>query len=88
MTQTHFQIVTADAEGNLASQTFETPDPLAAFEVRGYKPTGHVGGNHLREELRGQPKFHGLLGPMWGGFKDGAPVIRYEGQAAYDILSE
>lgn len=87
MTQTHFMIVTTDDAGKLQSQTFATDDPAAAFEVRGYAPTGKVGGDHLREELRGQPKFHGLLGPMWGGLDEGVPVVRYEAQDAYDILS-
>lgn len=81
---TIFQIVTASAS---ATQEFTTTDPLAAFEVRGYRHTGRFAPDHLRVELRGQPKFEGLLGPMWGGDRDGVPVIRYEDQQTYDALS-
>ncbi len=35
-----------------------------------------------REELRGQPKMNGYLGPMWD---DG--VLRYETQEVYNLLS-
>lgn len=62
-------------------QTFETTDPLTVFEIRGYRHAGFLGGAHLRAELRGQPKFAGLHGPMWGG-RDakGRAIIRYEGE--------
>lgn len=48
--------------------------------VKGYSPTGGV----LRPELQGQPRFAGLLGPMWGG--DDTP-LRYEDQAVFNMLS-
>ena len=35
-----------------------------------------------REQLQGQPKFTGLMGPMWD-----QDAIRYEDQAAYAELS-
>lgn len=84
---TQFQIVTMNETGGHQVDIFEAPDPIAAFEVRGYCATGKVGGDHLRPELRGQPKFAGLLGPMWGGERNGAPLIRYEDQQTYDQLS-
>lgn len=41
-----------------------------------------------REELQGSPKLKGFLGAMWGGYKDGIiPVMRYETQQVYNILS-
>jgi hypothetical protein len=63
----------------------ETADLIAAMEIRGYPVEGwtRVGGP-LREELRNQPQFKGLCGPMWGG--DETP-LRYESWAAYDVMS-
>lgn len=37
----------------------------------------------LRSELVGQPMFSNLIGPMYGG----EDCIRYENQAAYNVLS-
>jgi hypothetical protein len=68
---TVFQIVTNRAS---ESQQFETDDPLAAFEVRGYRFTKLSSNRGRRSPLRraaqgivGQPEFDGLCGPMWGG---------------------
>ncbi len=76
-----YQLVTNRARcGEIFSDT-------AAIEVRGFRFTGGEGGN-LREELRGQPKFDGLCGPMWGGTtEDGEPIIRYEDWGTYELLS-
>lgn len=56
--------------------------------IRGLKryDIEHVGFNrspHVRPELRGQPTFSGLLGPMHGG----GGWVRYETQDTYDALS-
>lgn len=41
-----------------------------------------------RAELQGQPRFHGFLGPMYDGENSlGQPIIRYEDQSSYDVLS-
>lgn len=85
---TKFQIVTMNEEGRLIEQRFETDDPAAAFEIRGYSIRPEPAPQHLREELRDQPRFEGLLGPMWGGLHEGEPLIRYEDQRAYNALSE
>ena len=66
---------------------FQTVDPIAAFEIRGYKFTGKISGAPLRPELRDQPKFFGLVGPMWGGLCGGEPVMRYEDAETYRNLS-
>ena len=42
---------------------------------------------YLHECLRNQPRIQGLCGPMFDGEKSGVPVIRYEDQASYNILS-
>jgi hypothetical protein len=46
------------------------------------------GGDHLLPALQDRPLFKGWIGPMHGGeTKFGVPIVRYETQAAYDILS-
>ena len=72
---------------DIAQETFTTDDPLGAMEIRGFKFSGKVGGDHLREELRGKPSFTEVWGPMWGGDREGEPVIRYETPEAYRVLS-
>ena len=61
-----------------SSSCYPKDDALKMFADEGFVPSGGYGGQHLREELRGQPQFLGLCGPMWGGMRDGLPVIRYE----------
>jgi hypothetical protein len=84
----HIQIVYV-VNHSLAQETFETEDAIADLARRGWTHTGAQGGAPLRAELRGQPKFKGLCGPMWGGNTGpgGAPVIRYETSEAYSSLS-
>jgi hypothetical protein len=87
---TVFQIITTvDGRPATGEQTFETDDPYAAFDIRGFRmELGKGGADYLREELRGQPKFAGLCGPMWGGTDEqGRPIIRYEDWRSYDFLS-
>src|SRR5215469_11470211 len=68
----------------LVSTEFDTFENLVAgLEVRGYTFKELETSERLREELRGEPKFNGLLGPMY----DGPGVVRYETQQAYNILS-
>ncbi len=55
---------------------------IAAMEIRGYAYERMNENSKQRPELQGQPKFRGLLGPMWDG-----DAIRYEDQKSYDILS-
>lgn len=42
----------------------------------------------LRDEIRNAPVVRELLGPMWGGTKDGKDVVRYEDAAVHKQLSE
>ena len=79
-----YQIVTNFAR---SVEIIDAADTIGAFEDRGYRYRGDETGAHLREELRGQPKFDGLCGPMWGGTSNGQPVIRYEDWASYELLS-
>lgn len=66
---------------------FTADEFAAAFEARGYKPTGAKAGSYLREELRGEPIYAGLFGPIWGGHIDGIPTVRYESHVVADLLS-
>lgn len=80
-----YQIVTNRAR---QSQVFQTGNPIAAFRERGFELTGIENGTHLRQELRGEPRFEGLCGPMWGGVDaSGDAVIRYEDWESYELLS-
>ena len=49
--------------------------------------TGYHNREHTRSELEGQPILKSLLGPMYDGVENGLPVVRYESQAVYDMLS-
>lgn len=66
---------------------FTADEVAAAFAARGYSQTGAQGGVHLREEIRGEPTYAGLFGPIWGGFIDDIPTVRYESYAVADLLS-
>jgi hypothetical protein len=82
---TKFQIVT---NGARKSERFDTFHPIECFAARGYEYHGEEQSTRLREELRGQPKFKGLAGPMWGGTdENGDAIIRYEDWQSYEILS-
>lgn len=59
----------------------------AAELIKEYTPTDVKLGTHLREELQNEYILEGLLGPMYDGEKEGRPVIRYETQEVYNILS-
>lgn len=63
--------------------TASTPaDAILEAAKHGYAFRGFNANSAQREELQGQPKFTGLLGPMWD-----QDAIRYEDQAAYDEFS-
>lgn len=80
-----YQIVTNSAR---KSETLDAADIVGAFEDRGFKFIGYETGESKRKELRGQPKFEGLCGPMWNGLDTNSqPVIRYEDWASYEFLS-
>lgn len=57
-------------------------DLIAEMAARGFKHSGYNFNPHHRAELRGQPTFDGLCGPM--GNRDG---IRYECWASNEVLS-
>lgn len=75
-------------EGTWGVADFTDENVIPAMEVRGFKFAGmQPPRGPLREELVGQPMFSRVIGPMWGGVENGAVVVRYEDQNAYDRLS-
>lgn len=93
-----YRVVTEDGV-----QDFESERALvAAMEDRGLSQMGrqtqYPTGIKLRAELIGQPKFSGMVGPMWGGYLNpdgtydfsettGEPSVRYEDWPTYDRMS-
>ncbi len=80
-TATTYKLVQC-VEGQFIVTNLTEENLLPAMEVRGYEFEGFETNKRLRPELQGQPKFRGVLGPMW----DGGP-IRYECPKAYAIIS-
>ena len=68
--------------GRMMVSEFDEDNILPAFEVRGFEHTGFNLNHRHREELQGQPRFSGVLGPMWDG-----DAVRYEDQQTYNTLS-
>ena len=69
-------------DGQWLTSEFSAADLIPSMEAKGFKHTGFNSNRSQRAELQGQPKFSGVLGPMWGG-----DHLRYEDQEAYDRLS-
>ena len=69
-------------EGRLVVSEFDSENLLPAMEIRGLKFNGLNQSSSHRKELQGQPKFSGVLGPMWDG-----DAVRYEDSATYRTLS-
>ena len=83
-----YQLVQS-VDGTLISTIFTAEQLLPALEVRGFVAIG-ISPHRLRPELRGEPRFGNLYGPLWGGTcgETGLPIIRYEDASAYETLSE
>jgi hypothetical protein len=81
--------ITSQAQNATPSVIGRKPKEIVAWvEAFDRQINGAVLNRRLRRELQGQPKIEGLCGPMYDGINaDGAPVIRYEDQATYDLLS-
>jgi hypothetical protein len=69
-------------EGQWCRSEFTDDNLLPAMEARGFALNGFNRNKGNREELQGQPKFTGVLGPMWDG-----DAVRYESREAYNQLS-
>lgn len=79
-------ILVQDVNGQtLVSNLGPTVDAvICAMEARGYEFIGLETRGYLREELRGAPRFKGLLGPCYGGPET---PWRYETWAVAEELS-
>lgn len=75
-------------DGHWFAHDFNEENLLPAMEARGFTFVKLNDNERHRQELQGQPKFKGVNGPMWGGTKDGQPIIRYETPEAYAELSK
>lgn len=71
-----------EIDGKMIASEFVGDNIYAAMEIRGFEFDGFNEGCGQRAELKGQPKFKGVAGPMWDG--DG---IRYEDWKSYERLS-
>ena len=78
-TQAIYEVVTEKG-----TSYYESLEALA----RDYRIRDFNAPPYLRKELQGQPRLYDLLGPMYGGYRDDTPIIRYETQRVYDILSQ
>lgn len=73
-----FQVVYSDTV-----KYYMSVDELTLY----HEMTGNNDRKSLRIELQGQPLLKGLMGAMWGGYKEGKAVIRYESKEMYELLS-
>lgn len=69
-------------DGCMVVTEMDEDNLFPAMSVRGFVFSGFNRNKSQRAELQGQPKFKGVLGPMW----DGGP-IRYECPETYRQLS-
>ena len=68
--------------GRSAKTEFEENQLISGMKAKGFALRGFNHNASQRAELQDQPKFQGVLGPMWDG--DG---LRYEDPATYEALS-
>ncbi|MFJ8528608.1 hypothetical protein [Bacillus sp. NPDC094106] len=74
--------VISDTKSGMKREEFHSVDEITSkYTLNGFKE------HAMKQELQGQPRFFGLLGPMYNGVKNGVPVIRYETQVVYNALS-
>jgi hypothetical protein len=79
---TKFQLVT-----NKATKAEVFDHAIVAFAERGFVLAAYMDNPRVRTELLGQPCFHGLAGPMWGGTTaEGEVIVRYEDWPTYNFL--
>jgi hypothetical protein len=56
--------------------------------LRRYTQRGTADRASLRSEIRGEPTFRELAGPMYDGDQHGTPIVRYESAAVHAELSD
>jgi hypothetical protein len=78
----NYRFVSADQYGRFSSREFSARNisqAIAKAAAIGFAFHSFNTNTAQRQELQGQPKFAGTLGPMWDG-----DAIRYENKAAYE----
>jgi hypothetical protein len=80
------EIITTNAEGHMDREVIALADLHATMVRLGSYDTGFKGPIHLREGLRGLPKFKGFAGPKYGREGD-EDLVRYEDSASFERLS-
>ena len=81
----NYRVVTADQKGRYSCLEFSArsiSQAIAKAAAIGFAFRSFNTNPAQRKELQGQPKFAGMLGPMWDG--DG---IRYENKVACERLA-
>jgi len=80
-----YRFINADEQGQLCQMEFtalDTDQAIAKAAAIGFQFKDYNANRAQRAELQQQPKFSGMLGPMWDG-----DAIRYENNAAYEKFS-
>lgn len=55
--------------------------------LKKFTKTGIRNSEFLVDDLNGQPTLEGYMGPFYGDFEDGKPVIRYESPKMFELFS-
>lgn len=64
-----------------------TNDIMVWTKMKGYGFSSFNVNDYCRRELLGQPKFRGLIGPIFDGYVSDVAVVRYECPAYYEAMS-
>jgi hypothetical protein len=81
---THYKIIQTLGGQHIVTR----PSDIVAWAEASQRSVYWVPNLRLRPELQLAPRIQGLCGPMWDGYENGQPVIRYEDQATNDLLSQ
>jgi hypothetical protein len=79
MPKTTFRIVTRNPDGSIRTQDFDSAEPLRKSHTQ-------IGIDDCSTdlELRGEPVFRGLIGPM----PEGKEIVRYESPEVFESLTK
>ena len=79
MSKSTYRLVTRGADGELKIRDYQQADPIRKFHVQ-------IGVDDCSTdlELRGEPVFKGLIGPI----PEGKEVIRYESPEVFETLTK
>lgn len=78
-----FKLIEMGERGSIVTMYDTAEELIAGMEAKGYEHLGPCKADWLRSELRGQPTFKGIFGPM-GPDPD---AVRYEDAETNELLS-